>query len=195
MLEALIRADVWLFYLINNGMQNPVFDVVMPIITNKYAWFPVFLVLIVGLLWKGGYKGRMVILLTIPVILLSDQVSASLIKPWIGRLRPCVELDHVNALLGIKKSLSFPSSHAANSFAAATLFSYFYPARKIILYSIAVVICYSRVYLGVHYPLDVTVGAVLGVLCAKVVYHSYLWIEKKIRTRNNNHLIEEKAEG
>ncbi|KAA3612135.1 MAG: phosphatase PAP2 family protein [Calditrichaeota bacterium] len=179
MLEALIEFDIWLFRLVNTGMQNAVLDFLAPIVTNKKNWTPLFIVLIIGLAWKGGYRGRMVLLLTIPVILLSDQISASLLKPWVGRMRPCVELENVNALLGIKKSFSFPSSHATNSFAAATLFSYFYPTKKVLFFTLALIICFTRVYVGVHYPIDVVFGAALGALCAYFVYFIYRKLENR----------------
>lgn len=178
MAELLLSIDVWLFRLINQGMQNPVFDFLAPVLTNKNNWTPVFIIVIIALAWKGGTRGRIVLLLTIPVILLSDQLSASVLKPLIGRIRPCVALDNVNALLGVKTSYSFPSSHAANSFAAATLFSFFYPGRKIMFITLALVICFTRIYVGVHYPFDVIAGAVLGILCAILVYKTYLWIDQ-----------------
>lgn len=176
MLEFLDTLDTSLFFIINRDLQNALFDGFMPFITNKEHWYPVFLVIIVGLLWKGGKKGRIVVGLLIPVIVLSDQISASLIKPFFDRMRPCEamqELEMVNMLIGLKTSPSFPSSHAANSFAAATFFAHYYPRFRWIYFAIAVVIAYSRVYVGVHYPFDVLVGALLGVCCAFLVYFSY----------------------
>ncbi len=175
----LLEIDIQLFRLVNNDMQNPLFDFLMPLITAKHNWTPVFIILIIGLVWKGGYRGRLVLLLTIPVILLSDQISASLLKPLVGRIRPCVALENVNALIGIKTSFSFPSSHATNAFAAATLFAYFYPANKFWFMTLAAIICFTRVYVGVHFPWDVFFGAILGVLCAKSVLFVYEKLEEK----------------
>ena len=179
MIDWLLKIDIWLFRLINDGMQNPVLDFLAPIITDKHSWTPIILIVVLGLVWKGGYRGRMALLLTIPVIVLSDQTSASVLKPLVGRIRPCVALEHVHALIGIKKSLSFPSSHATNSFAAAMLFAHFYPVRKLWFYALAAVIAFTRVYVGVHYPGDVIFGALLGLICAKLVIVIYQKLEEK----------------
>lgn len=179
MIEWLLKIDIGLFRLINDSMQNPVLDFLAPIITDKHSWTPVFLIVMIGLAWKGGYRGRMALLLTIPVIVLADQTSASILKPLAGRIRPCVALENVHALIGIKKSFSFPSSHATNSFAAAMLFAYFYPAQKFWFFALAAVIAFTRVYVGVHYPADVFFGALLGILCTKVVIYLYQTLEKK----------------
>lgn len=107
MFDMLLNADIWLFRLINDGMQNAVFDFLAPLLTNKKNWTPIFIIVVVALAWKGGYRGRVALLLTIPVILLSDQISATFIKPMVARIRPCVALDNVNALIGIKSPFLF----------------------------------------------------------------------------------------
>ncbi len=179
MLDVLQRIDTSLFFTINNGLSNSFFDWLMPFITTKQNWYPLFLIIIVGLLWKGGKKGRIAVLLLIPVIVLSDQISASLIKPLVDRMRPCEafeSLGTVHMLIGMKTSASFPSSHAANSFAAAAFFAYFYPRWQWSYFTIAALIAFSRVYVGVHYPFDVFAGALLGVACAYIVIFPYKWI-------------------
>ncbi|MCA9733180.1 MAG: phosphatase PAP2 family protein [Deferribacteres bacterium] len=181
MFDMLLNADIWLFRLINDGMQNAVFDFLAPLLTNKKNWTPIFIIVVVALAWKGGYRGRVALLLTIPVILLSDQISATFIKPMVARIRPCVALDNVNALIGIKKSFSFPSSHAANSIAAATLYSRFYPDKRFYFFVLAIIICFTRVYVGVHYPFDVVAGGLIGYASALFVYKVYLLIEKKYK--------------
>ena len=186
MLNLLQQIDTKLFFFVNNGLSNPVLDWLMPIITTKQNWYPLFLIIIVGLLWKGGKQGRIVVLLLIPVIVLSDQISASVIKPLVDRVRPCEafeSLGTVHMLIGKKTSPSFPSSHAANSFAAAALFAFFYPKRQWIYYTIAAIVGFSRIYVGVHYPFDVLAGAILGLFCAAVIYFGYRFIKEKISQR------------
>ena len=173
MLELLNGLDVAIFYFINDDMKNIFLDWVMPILTEKKNWFPLFGILYVMLLWKGGKKGRTAALLIIAVILLSDQLSSSFFKPMFQRLRPCVALENVNMLIGLKTSYSFPSSHATNSFATAVFFSYYYPAGKWTYLIFAVLIAFSRVYVGVHYPFDVLIGAALGSICALVIIYVY----------------------
>lgn len=182
MLEFLQHIDEVLFFFINNDLANPFLDWLMPLITRQKNWYPLFFLLIMMLLWKGGKKGRLVVLLLIPVILLSDQISSTLIKPLFDRVRPCKAFETigtVNMLIGMKTSPSFPSSHAANSFAAATLFALFYSRRRWIYYTLAAVIAFSRVYVGVHYPFDVLAGALIGFFSALLVYYFYDYLKKR----------------
>ena len=105
-MDLISEIDTALFYFINVNLQNPFSDWFMPFITEKYHWFPVWGVAIIGLIWKGGKKGRLVVLLIIPVIFLSDQISAHVLKPIFSRPRPCVTLPDVHLLVGMKRSLS-----------------------------------------------------------------------------------------
>lgn len=178
--DSLQALDEAIFFFVNRTLANPVLDWLMPVITTQENWYPIFLVVYVWLWWKGGPRGRVAAVLIIPVIILSDQISASLMKPYFARTRPCVALENVNMLIGLKTSFSFPSSHAANSAAATALFAIFYPRHTWPLAIIAVLISFSRVYVGVHYPFDVLVGAVLGVLCALVVTGSYRLLAPRI---------------
>jgi undecaprenyl-diphosphatase len=189
MLDWLTEIDTVLFYFINVNLQNPFFDWFMPFITEKTHWFPVWAVLIIGLLWKGGTKGRIVVFLIIPVIVLSDQLSAHVLKPLIARQRPCVALEGVHLLVGLKTSFSFPSAHAANFFAVATYFNHFYPRYRWVYFSAAFFVALSRVSVGVHYPLDIIGGGILGACCAYLVICSFhggkrLYNRKKTNQRS-----------
>ena len=180
-MDLLIKIDTALFYFMNVSMQNVVFDWLMPFITNKYHWFPVWIIIAILLAWKGGRKGRMVLLLIIPVIFLSDQISSHVIKPYFERLRPCIVLSDIHLLDNMKTSYSFPSSHAANFFAAATFFNYFYPKYRWYYFIIAILVSYSRVYIGIHFPFDLIAGAFLGFLCAYFVIFSWNYLHEKYR--------------
>ena len=173
MQHTLQSIDTAIFYFINQTLHNEFLDWFMPFITEKYHWFPIFFIIYTLLLWKGGKKGRIAALLIIFVILLSDQFSSFVVKPLFARTRPCVELENVRMLIGRKTSWSFPSSHAANSFAAATFFAYYYPLAKRLYFIIASLAAISRVYVGVHYPFDALGGAVIGVGCALAVIYSF----------------------
>jgi undecaprenyl-diphosphatase len=182
-IDFIVEIDTAVFYFINVSLANPFFDWFMPFITEKTHWFPVWGVLIIGLLWKGGKKGRTAVLLIIPVIFLSDQLSAHVLKPWIARSRPCVTLPDVHLLVGLKTSLSFPSAHAANFFAVATYFNYFYPKYRWIYFSVAFFVALSRVSIGVHYPLDIIAGGILGAACALFVIYTWRFVEKYIEQK------------
>jgi undecaprenyl-diphosphatase len=163
-LSYLAALDRWLFHLINQRAANPIFDVVMPVITDGAQFIVPLIVLWLFLFWRAGKKGRTVALLTILVIAASDQISAHLLKPLFSRTRPPYALESVRLLVDTTRSFSFPSVHASNAFAVAAFVSSFYPRTKIALYILAALLAYSRVYVGVHFPSDVLGGAALGLV-------------------------------
>ena len=177
MLEYFIYLDTQLFYLLNVTLQNTFFDWLMPFITKKEHWFPVWGAIVILMIWKGGKEGRIIILLVIPLILLSDQISSSFLKPLVGRIRPCNTLENINLLVNKSKAFSFPSAHAANFFALATYFGYYY--RKYIWWFmfVAAMVALSRVFVGVHYPFDIMAGGVIGAFCAYVVIYLRKYLE------------------
>ncbi len=190
MFDAILNADTQLFLLVNQKLANGIFDFVMPFITNSDHWIIPLVLVWLALIIFGGTKGRVTAVLILIIVILSDQVSSSVIKPWIKRPRPC-NPDHViegaRYLMGLKKSFSFPSSHAANNAAAATLFAIRYPKWKWFPITIAVMVSYSRIYVGVHFPLDVIFGALLGwiltliVLKIKDIIIHYIQIKKEAK--------------
>lgn len=161
-MQTLIQIDHFLFFFINRTMANPVFDLVMPFVTRLKNVLPLLLLACLALLIWGGKKGRIAVLVLILSIALADMVSHEVIKPLFGRLRPCVALEGVRMLMGKKTSLSFPSNHAANITAAAVVISYYYRRVTGLMVAMALMIGFSRIYVGVHYPSDVAAGALLG---------------------------------
>ncbi|GIV19382.1 MAG: phosphatase PAP2 family protein [Armatimonadota bacterium] len=187
MLEALSQIDISLFYAANHA-HHPLLDAVMLFVTDIQRTGILLLIVWVGLLWKGGTKGRTVALLLLPLILLTDQLSSHVLKELFGRVRPCEALQGVRAIDGCRHSLSFPSSHAVNTFAAATLFSLFY-RRWVpwVAYGLAAIVSYSRIYLGLHYPSDVFGGAVIGATCALVLVWTYGGLVSLVNRRSKRH--------
>ena len=169
MLELLNAIDVKLFLFLNVTIANPVFDFIMPIITNKYTWVPIWLAVIIGLLWKGGTKGRWVVLLAIITVSCADLVAYRVMKKNIKRIRPCNAIEQVHLTVKRTNSYSMPSNHATNFFALATIFSFFYRRYRIGLYTAAAVVAFSRISVGVHYPFDTLVGALLGSAIAGLI--------------------------
>ena len=181
MLDFLNSIDITLFRFINGNLRNSVFDVLMPFITdlNKQRIVLVFVVLI--LLWmfiRGKRHVRIAGFLLVITIVISDQVSSSVIKYWFDRPRPCFVLHNVHLLISCGSGFSFPSSHAVNNFAGALLLAFFFPRAKWWFFGFATIVAFSRVYVGVHYPFDVIGGAVIGLFCAGGVLFLFLALEK-----------------
>ena len=197
MIDFLVSIDKSLFKTLNYSLQNALFDVIMPFLTNldkQRPWIFVFVgVIWIGLVWKGGRRGRIIAFLLVPLILISDQLSSQLIKPLIGRARPChltdgmAQVEHLHLLVDCGPGKSFPSSHAVNNFAAAGLFSYYYRRWFWAFASLATVVAYSRIYVGVHYPFDALVGAVIGGGCAALIIIGWTnferWLQRKRQPR------------
>jgi undecaprenyl-diphosphatase len=164
-IDFLYSIDVALFFFINHSLANPVFDVVMPFLTDlNRIRFGQGLYL-VGWLWlmvKGGRNGRAAGVILVIGIVVSDQLSSTFLKPWVGRIRPCHALQGVRLLGDCGSGLSFPSSHAVNNFCAAAILSSFYASRRWLWFSFAALIAFTRPYVGVHYPSDIAGGALIG---------------------------------
>jgi undecaprenyl-diphosphatase len=187
-LETLLNADRELFFFVNRGLQNWLFDVVLPFLTDINRK-PVGIVLL-ALLWillltKGGRPGRIAALLLIPTIAFGDQLNSTFLKFLIDRPRPCHEFANVHLLVGCGSGYSFPSSHAVNNFAAAIVLSYFLPRWTWAFLSYAAVIAFSRVYVGVHYPSDVVAGAIIGALVGFLIIVVYRYAEEWWQSRTS----------
>ncbi len=181
MIEIAQKIDRDLFILINQTWANPFFDLVMPPLTdwNKH-WAGLSLAgfLWILLFWKGGRRGRVLALLLIPLITMTDQMTSAIVKPFFHRPRPCHEngtfIEQLRLLVPCGSGYSFPSSHAVNNFALATFLGYYYRrwAWAYLLY--ASLMGFSRIVVGVHYPLDVAAGAFFGIACALLLIGAWV---------------------
>lgn len=169
MIETLINIDIYLFHLINSYLTFSFFDKIMPVITSVKYWYITYLIFALWLIFKSGKNGRIALITLIIAIILSDQINSAFLKELFGRIRPCHTFENVHLLVNCPISKSFPSSHAVNNFTAATVLSYFYKQYKKIFLFIAIIISYSRVYVGVHYPSDVISGALLGLIIGYLI--------------------------
>ncbi|MEO8209092.1 MAG: phosphatase PAP2 family protein [bacterium] len=179
-MEVLQNVDASLFYFINSTIANPVTDKLMPIITERNNWFIFYVLIWLYLFVKGGRRGRTAAVLIILLILFSDQFANNILKPFFQRIRPCHVLPNVHLLINCSDSYAFPSNHAVNNFAAATLFSYFYPAMKYFLFTGAFLVAVSRVMCGVHYPFDIIGGAIFGIISALIIIYLWKAINRKL---------------
>ena len=172
--------DIKIFFLINQTLSNPVFDSIMPLITNMNNWVLIIIILFFYLAIMNGRRGQIALVILIVVVGLTDSFSTFILKPYFGRIRPSYDLvEYVNLLVAKGGKWSMPSNHAANIFALAVVLSFFYDKMKVPLFSLAVVIAFSRVYVGVHYPADVLVGGFFGYGIAWLVLT--LWVILKMR--------------
>ncbi len=176
--------DVTLFRLINGRWTcRPGDWLAVALDKPWWLWLPLG-ALALYLLIKGDRRARLFVATALLAVAATDIFCAQALKPWIARIRPCVALEGVRALVGVKRSWSMPSNHAANMAAFAFVVGMYYRKWLAPAAAIAVVVAWSRVYVGVHYPLDVLVGAAVGcgvALPAWLVTQQAvgLWTEKK----------------
>lgn len=169
--DALLQFDRHLFYLINHGLSNPFFDVVMPYLRNPKFWIPVYVFIFVFCLWRYKRTGLIILALLALTFGIADFGSAGVIKPIVKRLRPCNDpaiTKTVVSRVDCGTGYSFPSSHASNHFAISIFLSFvfFRRWRWVWFWTIlwAALVCFAQIYVGVHYPIDITCGALYGVL-------------------------------
>ena len=194
MLQHLRTLDERLFLFLN-GMHNGFFDVIMYWISNPFTWIPLYILLFFVLYCRYGKFTWYVLGCVGMMIAASDQLSSNLVKNWVRRPRP----SHVLRLVGrvhLSKAgpggdYGFVSSHAANV-SALTLFLVLilpreYNPLKYLLTGWAVLVSYSRIYNGVHYPGDVAGGALLGLLVVLI----FRWLFRRfvgyVMIRNEGH--------
>ncbi len=167
----MLEFDEYLFHLVNTGCQHPFLDWSMPLLRNKYIWLPFYAFIVSFLLLNFSRKGLVAVLILVLVVAVADNVSSELVKKSVQRLRPCKVLDpqcDMRLLVPCGSGFSFPSSHATNHFAVATYLMLalggLFRWVKWPLMLWAASIAFAQVYVGVHYPLDVVGGALLGIL-------------------------------
>lgn len=156
--------DISLFRLINGSLQNTFFDWLMPFVSGNALFVPLVTAIIVMLLWKGGVRGRIFVVMLLVALGFTDGAVCNTIKHAVGRLRPFYDIAdaHLPPGVGRTDSGSMPSSHAANWFAAATMTWIFYRRSWKFMLPMALLVGFSRIYNGVHYPSDVLAGSILG---------------------------------
>ena len=181
----LIDKNILIF--INQTLSFSFFDFIMPAITNEHNWTIPILSLILYMLLFDKIKGRIVLTILVITLGINDYFCASILKPYFSRLRPSHEfLEYINLLVPKGGKWSFPSNHASNMFALTTTLGYFYPKTKNSLYFLAIIVCFSRVYVGVHYPFDVLIGGIVGYSISWIIINA--WVELKLKMFKRNHL-------
>lgn len=187
LLEPLVTLDASLFYLLNVTLSHPLLDPVFTSCTEALFWVVPGTAAALLFIVKKRREALLVLGLGILTVAITDPLSARVLKPLFGRLRPCHPRYFVEGgrfLAGMKHSFSFPSVHAANIFAQAALLFFFYPRWKWTYLSFACFIGYTRIYVGVHYPFDVVGGALLGIGIGCAVFFCYRLAAVRFRWMN-----------
>ncbi len=179
-LQNIIELDKELFLYLNS-FHTSFWDTIMLMITRKETWVPLYLIIVYFFIKNYRSKSVLIILFLALTVVASDQISV-LVKESVQRLRPVYEpsIEHLVHNVFRKGGLhGFVSSHAANMFAIFGFTSLIFKNRSYLFLMLfwAVIISYSRIYAGVHYPLDILGGATLGWLIAFAMYKLMMFVE------------------
>jgi undecaprenyl-diphosphatase len=175
------KAFLWL-----NSFHSDGLDPIVLQLTQTITWVPLYLLLLYLIYRKDPKNMAWVIGGVMLTILLGDQISSGLMKPYFERLRPCHDPQWVGLIHNYGRCgglYGFVSSHAANTFGMATFLTLILRKKQKGIYWLflyAVIVSYTRIYLGVHYPLDVLFGALVGVLSAYFSWAIVVLLKRKI---------------
>lgn len=177
MLEKLLEWDRDTFIYLNNlGIDD--YDLFWTTITNFPTWIPLFIFFIVLVFLKYPKKEAFFVLITVALLIIFISIATDVTKNYVARLRPNNDSD-VNTLIRILKTpvtYSFFSGHAASSFSITTLVVLFLRRRfkwSWLFYIWPILFATSRIFVGVHYPVDIIVGTIVGILTAIAFYKMY----------------------
>lgn len=173
--------DLQLFQFVNGDLSNIAFDYLMPALREKLVWLPFYCYLLVFVFVNFRWSTALIFILSMAITVgISDIASSRLIKQNVERLRPCNDPDiRDQVLLRVRcgSGYSFTSSHAANHFALVFFFIYtlgrLFKKLRWPLVCWAVLISFAQIYVGVHYPMDVLFGALLGACIGMLVAVTY----------------------
>lgn len=183
MLEKILSLDTELFVYLN-GLGSDTYDGLWLMITKQINWIPLFLLLLYLIYKKLGTKQTLYLLLFVAVLIVFTDQTTNLFKKGFQRLRPCnnPEINSFIRIVQYRTSFSFFSGHAANTMAVAIFlylifkrdFKYFW-----LLFLWPLVFAYSRIYLGLHYPLDIISGYLCGAILGFLMFKLYQIVQKR----------------
>lgn len=185
-MDFLIELDQRLFLFLN-ALGSSTYDGFWMMMTNILSNVVVYVLCSIYIYRVFGLKTVLIVLLLVGLLIIITDQTTNFFKISIGRLRPCYEPELDGLVRLVKETCGgrygFFSGHASNSFALASFFGHILRSRlkyvSLLLLVIAALIAYSRVYIGVHYPIDIIVGTIVGILFGNIFYLLYRKIEFK----------------
>ncbi len=176
------------FFLILNGIHSPFWDGVMGIVTHRFTWIPLYIYLIYYLFRNFSSNKWLNLIFVLLSVGLADRITSGLMKPFFERFRPCHDpaiSQWVHVVGNCGGQFGFASSHAANSFALVLCFylllkmNHLKNQKLIYLLSFwAILVSYSRIYVGVHFPSDIVVGALVGSIIPIILVYFFQFFKK-----------------
>lgn len=184
LIEWLDAVDKNLFIIIQNDTDQPILDKVMPVLRNPLTWIPFYIFMLYFGMVKGKTKTLFFIILSILTFIITDNISAQILKPLFARPRPCYDAQlhsFIRSLVDCGGLYSFPSSHATNHFGLAAF--WYWSVKQITnkkwtwLWLWAFAISYAQIYVGKHYPFDIVAGAAIGTIIGSLMakIFEYFW--------------------
>ena len=164
--------------LLLNGNYPTWLDDIMIMMSDRFVWIPFYIILALFVIRKLGWKQGLIMLAFCGMAVgLSDWLCATAIRPHVGRMRPAAADNPLSQYLhivnGVPSSYSFPSCHASNTFTLVVFISLVLRRRFVTAFLLtwAMIVCFSRAYLAVHYPSDLLAGALIGSAIASLFYY------------------------
>jgi undecaprenyl-diphosphatase len=177
---SLLEADRRLYLLLHSRLRATWLDPLMIWCTKAGTKGILWLGIAGGLLMAATAHGRWIAIATVTALLLAEGLINIVLKPLIRRERPYTRPGLAVLLVRAPGPHSWPSAHAGSSLAAAAVLASAYPTWSPIILAVGLLVGYSRVYVGVHYPLDVIAGDTVGLVCAAAVLLLAPWVETHI---------------
>lgn len=190
-MDFLIELDHELFLFLNN-LGNETWDGFWLAVTNKWTAIPLYIVLIYLIFRKFGWKNALMTLILVALLITCTDQLGNIFKGGFKRFRPCGQegvKEYVRLVAAYCGKYGYFSAHASNSFGVAVflglLFKNQYPKLIYFLLIWALLVAYSRIYLGVHYPGDIITGGILGAGIGYAFYELHTWFCEKYFTKHN----------